>query len=89
MRKFLIPRVRASFLSDKCGNLLQYLQYISWAFVYVDNFWEAEKRKVDDEPTDPETPINKDLKYDREKQTRIFQNLWIEYRSVQDVYYRS
>jgi hypothetical protein len=32
MRKFLVPRVRASFLSDKCGNFLQYLQYISWAF---------------------------------------------------------
>ena len=32
MRTFLVPRVRASFLSDKCGNVLQYLQYISWAF---------------------------------------------------------
>ena len=35
LRKFLVPRVRASwdsFLSDKCGNVLQYLQYISWAF---------------------------------------------------------
>jgi hypothetical protein len=29
MHKFLIPRVMASFLSDKCGNFLQYLQYIS------------------------------------------------------------
>jgi hypothetical protein len=33
---------------------------------------------VDDEPTDPETPINKDLKYDREKRTRTFQNSWID-----------
>ena len=33
MRKFLVPRARASFLSDKCGNFLQYLQYISWAFL--------------------------------------------------------
>ena len=30
--KFLVPRVRASFLSDKCGNVLQYLQYISCTF---------------------------------------------------------
>jgi hypothetical protein len=35
---------------------------------------KAEKRKVNDEPTDPETPRNKDLKYDREKRTRTFQN---------------
>ena len=39
---------------------------------------QAEKRKADDEPTDPETPRNKDLKYDREKRTRIFQNSWID-----------
>jgi hypothetical protein len=67
--------------------------------------------------TDPETLRNKDLKYDKEKRTRTFQNSWIdkipwvvldekaqemscigdleliniheEYRSVQDVYYRS
>jgi hypothetical protein len=32
MRKFLVSRVRASFLSDKCGNVLQYLRYISCAF---------------------------------------------------------
>jgi hypothetical protein len=37
---------------------------------------KAEKRKANDEPTDPETPRNKDLKFE-------------EYRSVQDVYYRS
>ena len=35
---------------------------------------KAEKRKADDEPTDPETPRNKDLKYDREKRTTTFQN---------------
>jgi hypothetical protein len=29
--------------------------------------------KTDDKPTDPETPRNKDLKYDREKRTRTFQ----------------
>jgi hypothetical protein len=58
--------------------------------VYFDNFWEkfrwlililvkkAEKRKADDEPTDPETPRNKDLKYDRKKRTRTFQNSWID-----------
>jgi hypothetical protein len=34
----------------------------------------SEKRKANDEPTDPETTRNKDLKYDREKRTRIFQN---------------
>ena len=28
--------------------------------------------------TDPETPRNKDLKYDREKRTRTFQNSWID-----------
>jgi hypothetical protein len=39
---------------------------------------KAEKRKANDEPTDPETPRNKDLKYDREKRTRIFQNSWID-----------
>ena len=39
---------------------------------------QTEKRKADDEPTDPETPRNKDLKYDREKRTRIFQNSWID-----------
>ena len=27
---------------------------------------QTEKRKADDEPTDPETPRNKDLKYERE-----------------------
>jgi hypothetical protein len=31
-----------------------------------------------DKPTDPETTRNKDLKYDREKRTRIFQNSWID-----------
>ena len=31
-----------------------------------------------DEPINPETPRNKDLKYDREKRTRTFQNLWID-----------
>jgi hypothetical protein len=35
---------------------------------------KAEKRKANDEPTDPETPRNKDLKYDRKKRTRTFQN---------------
>ena len=62
---------------------------IDQSYVYVDNFWEkcrclililvkkAEKRKANDEPTDPETPRNKDLKYDREKRTRTFQNSWI------------
>ena len=39
---------------------------------------KTEKRKANDEPTDPETPRNKDLKYDREKRTRIFQNSWID-----------
>jgi len=39
---------------------------------------KEEKRKADDEPTDPETPRNKDLKYDREKRTRTFQNSWID-----------
>ena len=39
---------------------------------------KAEKRKANDEPTDPETPRNKDLKYDREKRTRTFQNSWID-----------
>ena len=28
--------------------------------------------------TDTETPRNKDLKYDKEKRTRIFQNSWID-----------
>ena len=63
---------------------------IDQSYVYVDNFWEkccclililvkkAEKRKANDEPTDPETPRNKDLKYDREKRTIIFQNSWID-----------
>ena len=63
---------------------------IDQSYVYVDNFWEkcrclililvkkAEKRKANDEPTDPETPRNKDLKYDREKWTRTFQNSWID-----------
>ena len=37
-----------------------------------------EKRKANDEPTDPETPRNKDLKYDREKRMRTFQNSWID-----------
>ena len=37
-----------------------------------------EKPKANDVPTDPETPRNKDLKYDREKRTRIFQNSWID-----------
>jgi hypothetical protein len=32
MRKFLVPRVRASFTSNKCGHFLQYLQYFSWVF---------------------------------------------------------
>jgi hypothetical protein len=62
---------------------------IDQSYVYFDNFWEkcrclililvkkAEKRKADDEPTDPETPRNKDLKYDRKKRTRTFQNSWI------------
>jgi hypothetical protein len=65
---------------------------IDQSYVYVDNFWEkcrccrclililvkkAEKRKANDEPTDPETPRNKDLKYDREKRTRTFQKSWI------------
>jgi hypothetical protein len=31
-----------------------------------------------DEPINPETPRNKDLKYDREKRTRTFQNSWID-----------
>jgi hypothetical protein len=74
---------------------------IDQSYVYVDNFWEkccclililvkkAEKRKANDEPTDPETPRNKDLKYDREKQTRTFQNSWIDKFPWQDVYYRS
>jgi hypothetical protein len=39
---------------------------------------KAEKRKANDEPTDPETTRNKDLKHDREKRTRIFQNSWID-----------
>jgi hypothetical protein len=39
---------------------------------------KAEKRKANDEPTDPETPRNKGLKYDREKRTRTFQNSWID-----------
>ena len=59
---------------------------IDQSYIYVDNFWEnfnltvkqTEKRKADDEPTDPETPRNKDLKYDREKRTRIFQNSWTD-----------
>ena len=63
---------------------------IDQSYVYVDNFWvkcrclililvkKAEKRKANDEPTNPETPRNKDLKYDREKRTRIFQNSWID-----------
>ena len=63
---------------------------IDQSYVYVDNFWEkcrclililvkkAEKRKANDEPTNPETPRNKDLKYDREKRTRTFQNSWID-----------
>ena len=63
---------------------------IDQSYVYVDNFWEkwrclililvkkAEKRKANDEPTDPETHRNKDLKYDREKRTRTFQNSWID-----------
>ena len=61
---------------------------IDKSYVYVDNFWEkcrclilvkkVEKRKANDEPTNPETPRNKDLKYDREKRTRTFQNSWID-----------
>ena len=63
---------------------------IDQSYVYVDNFWvkcrclililvkKVEKRKANDEPTDPETTRNKDLKYDREKRTRIFQNSWID-----------
>ena len=63
---------------------------IDQSYVYVDNFWvkcrclililvkKAEKRKANDEPTDPETTRNKDLKYDGEKRTRIFQNSWID-----------
>ena len=63
---------------------------IDQSYVYVDNFLEkcrclililvkkAEKRKANDEPTDPETPRNKDLKYDREKRTRTFQNSSID-----------
>ena len=63
---------------------------IDQSYVYVDNFGEkcrclililvkkAEKRKANDEPTDPDTPRNKDLKYDREKRTRTFQNSWID-----------
>jgi hypothetical protein len=63
---------------------------IDQSYVYFDNFWEkcrclililfkkAEKRKEDDEPIDPETPRNKDLKYDRKKRTRTFQNSWID-----------
>ena len=39
---------------------------------------KAEKWKADDEPTDPETPKNKNLKYDRKKRTRTFQNSWID-----------
>ena len=39
---------------------------------------KVEKRKANDEPTDPETPRNKDLKYDREKRTRTFQNSLID-----------
>jgi hypothetical protein len=38
----------------------------------------VEKRKANDEPTNPETPRNKDLKYDGEKRTRTFQNSWID-----------
>ena len=36
---------------------------------------KAEKRKANDEPTDPETPRNKDLKSDREKRMRTFKKL--------------
>jgi hypothetical protein len=36
------------------------------------------KPMPNDKPTDPETPRNKDLKYDREKRTRTFQNSWID-----------
>ena len=39
---------------------------------------KAKKRKADDEPTDPKTPRNKDLKYDRETRTRTFQNSWTD-----------
>ena len=39
---------------------------------------KVEKRKANDEPTDPETPRNNDLKYDREKRTRTFKNSWID-----------
>ena len=39
---------------------------------------KAEKQKANDEPTDPETPRNKDLKYDRKKRTRTFENSWID-----------
>jgi hypothetical protein len=56
MHKFLVPRVRASLRRNN----------IDQSYVYVDNFWEncrclililvkkAEKRKANDEPTDPE-----------------------------------
>jgi hypothetical protein len=37
-----------------------------------------EKRKANNEPTDPETPRNIDLKYYREKRTSTFQNSWID-----------
>ena len=33
---------------------------------------------MNDEPTDPETPRNNDLKYDKEKRMRTFQNSWID-----------
>ena len=49
---------------------------IDQSYVYVNNFWEKccclililvkKSEKTEDEPTDPETPRNKDLKYDRE-----------------------
>jgi hypothetical protein len=35
---------------------------------------KAEKRKANDEPTDPETPRNKDLKYDGEKRMRNYRS---------------
>ena len=64
---------------------------IDQSYVYVDKFWEkccclililqSKKRKNGKRTTsqtDTETPRNKDLKYDREKRTRTFQNSWID-----------
>ena len=72
-----------TYVKSSVGITLINLMFMLTTFeknvvAYICNFnftvKKAEKRKANDEPTDPETPRNKDLKYDRENRTRTFQN---------------